>query len=587
MLPQNVTLAVDFLEGRTDGASWRRIQHLLSTAFPDLAIGSPYASIRVPLWAYIADQTYSVIRKVTAATGIITTIAGNGTAGYSGNGGLAINAELNNPMGLAVDSVGNLYIADNANNAIRMVTASSGTISTVAGNPTNQWGGYSGDNGPATQADLNSPVSVSLDLTGNIFIADTFNGVIRKIAAGTITTVAGNGVSGYSGDGYQAKNAQLDEPYDVKVDSAGNIYIADYENQRIRKVDTNGYITTVAGNGTGGFAGDNGPATEATFWFPVGLAVDSVGNVYIVDSANHAVREIEVSTGVITSVAGIYQSGYAGDGGLGTIATLNYPAGIALAPPGGNFYSTDNIFFADSGNNVVRVVGGYRTAGPTFSPISATYATAQTVAISDSAPGATIYYTTDGTTPTTSSTVYSGAIAVSSSKTLNAIASTSSGQLTAVGTAPYTITTAPPTVNFASGFTSANLNLVNGAVISNGVLQLTDLNFYEARAAWFTTPVSALAFTSDFNYQATSAVADGIVFVLQNSPAGTSALGSTGGNIAYTGIDSSVAIKLDSWNNQGEGVDSTGFYTNGAQPMMPALDMTGSNMFLRRATLKH
>src|SRR6266568_5059338 len=133
---------------------------------------------------YIADKASCVIRKVTAATGIITTIAGNGTAGNSGDGGLAINAELNNPMGLAVDSVGNLYIADNANNAIRMVTASSGTISTVAGNPTNQWGGYSGDNGPATQADLNYPVSVSLDLTGNIFIADTFNGVIRKIAAG-------------------------------------------------------------------------------------------------------------------------------------------------------------------------------------------------------------------------------------------------------------------------------------------------------------------------------------------------------------------------------------------------------------------
>ena len=246
---------------------------------------------------YISDQSNQRIRKVTAATGIITTVAGNGTAGYSGDGGPATSAELNFPAGVAVDSAGNLYIADYNNSVIRKVHTS-GIMTTVAGNGT---GGYSGDSGPATSAELYLPIGVAVDGAGNLYIADTGNQHIRKVdASGIITTVAGNGTAGYSGDGGLAISAQLDRPTSAAVDSAGNLYIADTGNQRIRKVNASGIITTVAGNGTNGYSGDSGPATIAELYNPVGVAVDGAGNLYIADLSNQRIREVNVTTSALS-----------------------------------------------------------------------------------------------------------------------------------------------------------------------------------------------------------------------------------------------------------------------------------------------
>ncbi len=223
---------------------------------------------------------------------------------------------------------------------------------------------------------------------------------------------------------------------------------------------------------------------------------------------------------------------------------------------------------------------------PTFSPVSGSYASAQTVTISDATSGAAIYYTTNGTTPTTASAVYSGPITVSATETLKAIAVATSLSNSSVGTSPYTISTATPTVNFASGFTAANLNLY-GATIANGALQLTDGGMGENYLAWYLKPVNVQAFTTDFNFQDTSATADGFTFVLQNSPNGVWALGANGGNLGYAGIGSSVAIKFDLYNDAGEGTDSTGFYVNGAAPTVPSVDMTTSGVNLRSGDILH
>ena len=226
------------------------------------------------------------------------------------------------------------------------------------------------------------------------------------------------------------------------------------------------------------------------------------------------------------------------------------------------------------------------TATPTFSPVSGSYTSAQTVTISDATAGATIYYTTNGTAPTTSSSVYSGPITVSTTETLNAIAVAASLSNSAVGTSAYTISAATPAVNFASGFTATNLNLY-GATITNGALQLTNGGAGENYLAWYLKPVNVQAFTTDFNFQDTTATADGFTFVLQNSPSGVWALGGSGGNLGYTGIGSSVAIKFDLYNDAGEGTDSTGFYINGAAPTMPSLDMTTSGVNLRSGNIMH
>jgi sugar lactone lactonase YvrE len=277
--------------------------------------------------------------------GIITTMAGNGSQGYSGDGTAATSASVNNPYGLAVDADNNLYVADSANNRIRRVNTN-GVITTVAGYGS---GTYAGDGGAATNASLRSPQGVAVDTMGNLYIADTGDNRIRKVDTnGVITTVAGNGTGTYAGDGSAATNASLFSPYALAWDAAGNMYVADAGNNRIRKVDTNGVITTVAGNGVGTYAGDGGAATNASLYSPQGVAVDAAGNLDVADTYNNVVRQVN-PTGVITTVAGNGTGSYSGDGGAATNANLDYPAEIALD-------ASNNLYIADFYNNRIREV---------------------------------------------------------------------------------------------------------------------------------------------------------------------------------------------------------------------------------------
>jgi trimeric autotransporter adhesin len=238
---------------------------------------------------YIADLDVSRrVRKVSKE--MITPVAGNGTRGFGGDNGPATSAMLAEPKGVAVDAAGNLYIADRANHRIRKV--SNGVITTVAGNGTP---GFSGDDGPATSAMLNNPEDVAVDAAGNLYIADELNHRIRRVSNGVITTVAGNGRRGAGDDNGPAASAQLLYPQGVAVDSAGNLYITARNDHRIHKVSS-GVMTTVAGNGMAGLSGDNGPATSAMLKNPKGMAVDSAGNVYIADVGNDRIRVLIPST---------------------------------------------------------------------------------------------------------------------------------------------------------------------------------------------------------------------------------------------------------------------------------------------------
>jgi sugar lactone lactonase YvrE len=294
---------------------------------------------------YIADTGNHRIRKVNAS-GIITTIAGNGIQGFSGDEGQATNAELNYPRGIAFDASGNLYIADYNNERIRMVNTA-GIISTFAGSGT---GGFSGDGGQATTAEIYGPNGLSFNIAGNLYIVDYGNNRIRMInTAGIISTIAGSGTSGgYGGDGSAASASQLWMPSGVAFDALGNLYIADYNNKRIRMVNTAGIISTVAGSGTQGFSGDGGQATNAELNDPIKVAIYSTGNLYITDYNNERIRKVN-SVGIINTIVGTGTTGYGGDGGQATNAELSDPAGIV-------FDSVGNLYIADDNNNRIRKV---------------------------------------------------------------------------------------------------------------------------------------------------------------------------------------------------------------------------------------
>ena len=273
----------------------------------------------------IATNNSNYVVKVDNA-GLIVHIAGTGSGFYSGDGGPATAAEVNTPTGGAADAAGNIYFADSWNQRIRKVSTS-GIITTVAGNGTY---GFSGDGGPATAATLADPISVTADAAGNLFIVDKGNHVIRKVnTAGIITRVAGTGTSGYNADGISALGSRLNTPEAVAVDAAGNLYIADFYNNRVRKVSTTGIISTIAGTGVYGFSGDGGPATDAQVQYPAGVAVDAAGNVYISDQNSHRIRMINTA-GIITTIAGTGAPAFNGDGLNATATDPGWPL-----PPGG------------------------------------------------------------------------------------------------------------------------------------------------------------------------------------------------------------------------------------------------------------
>ena len=298
---------------------------------------------------FIADLNNNVIREVVKATGDIITVAGNGTAGYSGDNGPATAAKLNQPNGVAVDSAGDLFIADYGNNAVREVVKATGDIITVAGDGT---AGYSGDNGPATAAELDNPRCVAIDSADDLFIADWGNNVIREVvkATGDIITVAGDGTAGYSGDDGPATAAELNGPNYVAVDSVGDLFIADERENAVREVvKATGDIITVAGDGTAGYSGDNGPATASELNFDEGVAVDSAGDVFITDNKNERIREVVRATGDIITVAGNGTAGYSGNNGSATAAELDFPNRVTVDSAG-------DLFISDYRNNVVREV---------------------------------------------------------------------------------------------------------------------------------------------------------------------------------------------------------------------------------------
>jgi DNA-binding beta-propeller fold protein YncE len=338
---------------------------------------------------------------------VITTAAGTGTAGYAGDGGPATKAALNNPFDVAFDAAGNLYLSDTFNHRIRRVDAKTGVITTVAGAGAK---GFSGDGGPATQAEMNEPYGIVLDRAGNLYFADRLNRRVRRVDAktGVITTLAGDGSKAYSGDGGPAARAGLAEPNGVALDPAGlRLYIADVADHRVRVVDLatgtistfagngkgrhegdggpspaaaifgaravevgpdgtvhilerggntlravdpkTGTISTVAGTGAKGNTGDGGPARAATFNGPKELAVDPSGNILIVDTENHSIRRIDARTGTVTTLAGNGQRGGSGDGGPAASAQLSRPHGVAVGPDGA-------VYVGDTENHRVRKV---------------------------------------------------------------------------------------------------------------------------------------------------------------------------------------------------------------------------------------
>ncbi len=295
---------------------------------------------------YVADSLNLRIRKISS--GNMSTVAGNGVLSYSGDGGAATAAQLLAPEGVAVDASGNLYVSDTGNNVVRRV-GSNGTITTWAGNRS---AGFGGDGGAATSAQLNAPLGLAVDTAGNLYIADSGNARVRRVtAAGSISTVAGNGTAGFGGDGGAASAANLNTPSDVAVDATGNLYIADLSNNRVRKVTPAGTISTVAGNGNGGYDGDGGPAVNARLRLPRAVAVDAAGNLYIADSGNRVVRQVNAA-GQISTIAGNPFNGAQGDGGPALNAQLGTPSGIAVDGAG-------NVYISDGGARVRKISNGF------------------------------------------------------------------------------------------------------------------------------------------------------------------------------------------------------------------------------------
>ena len=294
---------------------------------------------------YIADRNNNRIRKVDAR-GIITTIAGTGTAGFSGDGGPATQAQLHLPSGVALDGKGNIFLSDRSNNRIRVID-SSGKIRTYAGSGKD---GFRGDNGPALKASIDSPFGIALDRKGNLYIADRRNNRVRKVnVQGIITTVAGDGGYFMMGDNGPAYRASIAGPTGVVVDDQGTLYIADRENNRIRAVDSQGMISTVVGTGQQDYNGDSEVARDTNLHLPFGVALNPDGKLLVIDRSNYRIRSIDLKRGTVKTIAGNGNKMFAGDGGPATGATLSFPHGIAVD-------KNDNVLISDKGNYRIRKI---------------------------------------------------------------------------------------------------------------------------------------------------------------------------------------------------------------------------------------
>ncbi len=413
---------------------------------------------------YIADYNNGRVRKVSGST--ITTIAGTGGCCLSGNGGPATSAQLQNPRALALDSTGNLYIADQYPSVIREVSTS-GIITSVAGG--NGYG-YGGDGAPAISAVMASPQGIVVDSSGNIYVADNNNNRIRKFTVGgNITTIAGTGAYGYAGDGGAATGAQFRNPTGLALDSAGNLYVADSNNQRIRMITPGGIISTVAGNGNCCYSGDGGPATSAQLNYPNAVAVDAAGNLYIADTNNGRIRFVS-SNGIISTIAGGNGNGYSGDGGLATSAQMTGPNGIALDAAG-------NIYVADQNNNVVRVLTPVALSIEVPNPLSAGF-----ISLPYSAS-----LVVEGGHPTYTWSLASGALP--NGLTLSP-SGTISGTPTATGVSSFTVK--------ATDDTGATNTAATSITINNPIPSIANLSTVSAMAgsAGFTLTVNGSGFVN-------------------------------------------------------------------------------------------
>ena len=327
-------------------------------------IGSSIGIVVAPNGVMYISDGNNRIRKVDAS-GVITTFAGTGVSGYSGDNGPAASAKLNSPAGLAFNSQGDLFIADYQNHCIRKITMSTGIITTVAGTGSL---GFSGDGSLATLAQLSSPTGVGFDASDNMYIADQGNARVRKVdhLTGIITTVAGNGVTGHNGDGGQATSAAIGNVYDVKCDLSGNIIFSEVMNHYIRKVDmTTGIISSICGSGTATYFGDGGPASAASVSAPEGIVIDGGGNIFIAELNNDRIRKIDAATGTITTVAGNGMYSYSGDGGPATSAGM-WPDAVAV--------SGTDLYISDLNNRIRKVtnvaVVGIEQVSMNVSPVS-------------------------------------------------------------------------------------------------------------------------------------------------------------------------------------------------------------------------
>ncbi|MGD0446333.1 MAG: Ig-like domain repeat protein, partial [Edaphobacter sp.] len=435
---------------------------------------------------YLAEAASHIIRKVDPS-GNIATVAGTGTQGFSGDSGPATSATLDSPQGLALDTLNNLYIADTHNHRIRKLNLITGIITTIAGTTP----GFSGDNGPAASAQLSLPTALTVDSASNLYLADTGNHRIRRIDAttGTIATIAGTGTQGFSGDNGPAINANIDSPTGLAVDSANNLYLADTHNHRIRRIDaTTGAITTIAGTGIPGFSGDNTSATAANLALPHGLTIDSAGNVYLADTTNHRIRRIDAATGAITTVAGNGIQAFSGDNAPAVAASLDSPRATAISP-------STLVALTDTANQRIRQLTAAPAPATTIQTIAGLGVTAPG-ALTLTAPSVIAYGTGQLTATLVSATQATGAIT-------------------------FFDTTQTTTATLGTVALSSNLATLSTATLSAGLHSLTATFIGDQTHSAAQSPTFALTITPQ---QLTATIAPATILYGQPVPAITGTL---------------------------------------------------------------